>query len=61
MKGKQLVLAIGNSGSGKSTMLTSLAFGPEALHEIDKVEEIVVQARGDAPAKMKRIKQRVIE
>jgi len=30
-KGKDLILAIGNTGSGKSTMLTALVFGTNQL------------------------------
>ena len=33
LKEKDLVLAIGNTGSGKSTMFSALVFGPEKLHE----------------------------
>ena len=37
-RGKNLVLACGNTGCGKSTMITSLVFGPEMLEE-RKVKE----------------------
>ena len=30
-----LVVAIGNTGSGKSTMLSSIIFGPDSLHVTD--------------------------
>lgn len=33
IKGHEIILAIGNTGCGKSTMLTSLVFGPGALEE----------------------------
>lgn len=32
-KGKDIILAIGNTGSGKSTMLTSLIYGTNFLKE----------------------------
>lgn len=37
IEGKNIILAVGNTGCGKSTMLTSLMYGPEAL-EIKKIE-----------------------
>ena len=30
---KNIVIALGDTGCGKSTMLTALVFGPEALEE----------------------------
>ena len=33
IKGENIVIAIGNSGSGKSTMRTSLIYGPDKLEE----------------------------
>ena len=29
---KELIIALGNTGCGKSTMLTSIIFGPDALN-----------------------------
>ena len=37
-KDKNIVVAIGNSAAGKSTMLTSLIYGPENLH-LTKIKE----------------------
>lgn len=33
LKEKDLILAIGNTGSGKSTMFSALVFGPDKLKE----------------------------
>ena len=33
LKERDLILAIGNTGSGKSTMFSSLVFGPDQLQE----------------------------
>lgn len=33
IKGEDIVITIGNTGSGKSTMLTSLIFGTDKLTE----------------------------
>lgn len=35
---QNLVMAIGNTGCGKSTMLSSLLFGPESL-KLSKIEK----------------------
>lgn len=40
VKGRDLVLLIGNTGSGKSTMLTSLVFGPDQL-EIKSIPKTI--------------------
>jgi predicted GTPase len=37
IEGKNIILAVGNTGCGKSTMLTSLMYGPEAL-ELKKID-----------------------
>lgn len=37
IKGTDIVMAIGNTGVGKSTMLTSLVFGKEKLQLIDLI------------------------
>ena len=33
LRERDLILAIGNTGSGKSTMFSSLVFGPDHLQE----------------------------
>lgn len=43
VKDKDLVIGIGNTGSGKSTVLSSLAFGPQN-HEEKKIK---IQADAD--------------
>ena len=40
IEGEDVVVALGNTGCGKSTMFTSLILGPEAL-ELKKLEETV--------------------
>jgi len=37
---KNIILAVGNTGCGKSTMLTSLMYGPEALELKKEVYQI---------------------
>ena len=39
-KGNDLVLAIGNTGCGKSTMLSSIVYGPGHLSEVKRDVEI---------------------
>jgi ABC-type lipoprotein export system ATPase subunit len=55
-----LILAVGNTGSGKSTMLTSLMFGSNALHET-KVEYEIKVPELDGPTKTKIKKKKVID
>ena len=40
LKDKEGIIAVGNTGSGKSTMLNSLMHGPMALNEIKLEEDI---------------------
>jgi len=44
-KDANLVVAIGNTGCGKSTMLTSILFGPDALHKTTVTEQRTIQTR----------------
>lgn len=39
-KDKQIIVAIGNSAAGKSTMLTSLIYGPKCLEMRTIVEKL---------------------
>ena len=38
--GSELILTLGTSGCGKSTMLNSLVYGPDLLHLKDGVVEL---------------------
>ena len=54
-----LIMAIGNTGCGKSTLITSLIYGPEALEE--KMIEIPIQVvQSDGSFKEKIKKEKVI-
>ena len=53
-----LIVAIGNTGCGKSTMLTSLVYGPEAL-STKKLEYEVQLPLADGSFKVK-VKKRVV-
>lgn len=48
IKDAEIVLAIGNTGSGKSTMLNSLVFGTEILsvQTTDKKKKVIDQKDG---------------
>ena len=50
-----LILAVGNTGCGKSTMMTSLMFGTEAL-EIKKVSQTIEVPLVGGGVKTKKIK-----
>ena len=54
-----LVLAVGNTGCGKSTMLSSLIYGPGHLMEITKEVEIEVTKKGVKTTKI--VKRKVID
>jgi hypothetical protein len=54
-KGADLVLAIGNTGCGKSTMLSSIVYGPGHLSEVKKDIEI------ETKKGKKKIKKTVID
>ena len=40
---KDLVILLGNTGCGKSTMLNSILLGPDTLHETQIKKEIIVR------------------
>ena len=44
-KNADLVVAIGNTGCGKSTMLSSVIFGPDSLHHTQIEEQVKVMRR----------------
>lgn len=54
------VLAVGNTGCGKSTMLTSLVFGPEAL-ELATIYKLVPKKEKGVVVGHKKVPQKVIE
>ena len=43
IEGKEVILAIGQTGCGKSTMLTALVYGPQALQQEKLEKESVVK------------------
>ena len=45
-KDADLVVAIGNTGSGKSTMLSSIIYGPDALHITEIEQTYTKKVRG---------------
>jgi len=47
IKDQDLVIALGNTGCGKSTMLTSLLYGPEALEEKKLRNRTVIENKGE--------------
>ena len=55
-----LILAVGNTGCGKSTMMTSLMFGVDALEET-KIEYEIEIPMANAPNRKKKKKKPVIE
>jgi len=55
-----LILAVGNTGCGKSTMLTSLMFGTDALEE-KKIEYEIDIPLADGSIKKKKKKKTVID
>ena len=56
ISGKDLVVGLGSTASGKSTMFTSLIYGSDSLNEI-KIESEFNQGKGDTKTK----KQNVID
>ena len=60
IKGHEMIVAIGNTGCGKSTMLTSLVFGPAALEEREIINEIEIKKNGKV-IKTKKKKTTVID
>ena len=44
-KDANLVVAIGNTGCGKSTMLSSIIYGPDSLHHTQIEEQVKVTRR----------------
>ena len=55
-----LILAVGNTGCGKSTMLTSLMFGTDALEE-KKIEYEIDIPKADGSIKKKKKNKTVID
>ena len=58
-----LVVAIGNTGCGKSTMLSSILFGPEFLENKQITEEITSMKKNFKTKQMeevKKIKKRMV-
>ena len=51
IKDQDVVLAVGNTGSGKSTMLTALIFGPNELH-LTKIKKEIRLADGRKKVKL---------
>ena len=43
VEGKNVVLIIGDTGDGKTTMMSSLIFGPEHLKRTDNIRDILVK------------------
>ena len=56
VEGADLLISVGNTGSGKSTMINSLMYGASTLEE----KELEFQVRGHR-GKMKKVQRRVIE
>ena len=54
LQSKNIILAVGNTGCGKSTMLTSLMYGPESLETIKIDYEITVPSEKGVVKKMKK-------
>lgn len=55
LKDKTVVIALGSTGVGKSTMLNSLTFGPQAL-EMKKIEKPATSQTGSKKKKNKNSK-----
>ena len=55
IKGHDLIIPLGNSAAGKSTILMSLAHGPNALQEREFIEEITLNHGGSRQIKKKCI------
>ena len=57
IEGADLILAVGNTGSGKSTLFTSRAFGIDALEEVLHEEKVYMkQADGSTKERVKKKK-----
>lgn len=60
IRGHETILAVGNTGCGKSTMLTSLVFGPDSL-ELQNCEKKIDVKKGGKVVRQKTITTQVIE
>lgn len=60
VEGQDVVVALGNTGCGKSTMFTSLIYGSDAL-ELKVLEETVKEKMRDGTFQEKIAKRQVIE
>ena len=58
---KEVIVAVGNTGSGKSTMLTSLIYGTDFLKEDKKPYYIMVPQQGGKEKKKKKSKTVVVQ
>lgn len=56
VNGKDIIVCLGNTGSGKTTMLNSLVHGPESLEVIEIKEKVKIKK-----GKTKEVKKLVIE
>ena len=61
IRGHHVILAVGNTGCGKSTMLTSLVFGPDSLEEKVLTQDIPILKKDGSVLKTKKKKTKVIE
>ena len=52
--GKDLVIVLGNTGCGKSTMLNSLLLGPESLHETIRKQPFIL-SNGSPKMRTKKV------
>ena len=59
-KDSDLIVAIGNTGCGKSTMLSSIIFGPNSLHKTTISEKKMIQTR-DRKTKTTITKEKIIK
>lgn len=57
---KEIVLSYGMTGSGKSTMINSLLFGPGAL-QLEKMSEGIPLIKRNGNMTSKKIKRKVID
>lgn len=60
VENQDVVVALGNTGCGKSTMFTSLIYGSQAL-ELKQLQETVLEKTKNGPPKEKISKRWIIE